>query len=193
MVHWDASTALAPSFGQSRYQRLPCPQMGASTDSMCLTLVNYSMLSVSISASAFSAAEHVHMNNKSAAGSGGYNCGNHSSLVEWHYVQSSFENTAIASWIQLSGGVITWTLVIHFVQIVGPERLLDVSIISFHISIDKYRYGLLAYRYIHIYGKMLRWKLASFAEWHISICLLTFNKHNNKLVVGKGTIRNVKG
>ena len=34
--------------------------------------------------------------------------------------------------------------------IIGSERLLDVSIILFHISIDKYRYGHLAYRYIHI-------------------------------------------
>ena len=28
--------------------------------------------------------------------------------------------------------------------ILGPERLLDVSIISFHVSIDMYRYGLFA-------------------------------------------------
>ena len=41
----------------------------------------------------------------------------------------------------------------------GSERLLDVSMISFHIGIDKYRHGLLLYRYIYV--KMLGWQLAS--------------------------------
>ena len=34
----------------------------------------------------------------------------------------------------------------HSMKSVGSERLIDVLILPFHISIDKYCYGLLAYR-----------------------------------------------